>query len=837
MKCYKKIIYLFLIILMIFSFTIISNAAEMEKANNEDLQKSEKKNEQENELEIVEKNLKENVQKNMRTSTPKNVQEKIGVTYKTHVQNVGWQSWKKDGETAGTSGRSLRLEGIYIKINDSENINVKYQTHIQDVGWQGWKKSGEFSGTEGRSLRLEGIRIELENTEKYSIAYRVHVQDIGWQGWKYDGEMAGTEGRSLRLEAIEIKIVDKIQKAKLCIDTKLKDAYYKNEIIEVSGWKMVNQKDMKLKIKVDDNDNIITEKDITYMERQDVIKIIEGYGTIKENPTPGFKFQINSNDLEEGNHTIKIFVVDTKGETKASYSKKISIDKQMHIYYQTHIQNIGWQNYKLDGDTAGTSGQSLRLEALKIKGVNLPEGTKIKYQTHIQNIGWQDWKTNDELSGTEGKNLRLEALKINLEGTNEYSVIYRTHVENIGWQEWCYDGESAGTFGKGLRIEAIEIKIVPRINKTKIKIEIDNPRNQIENKTQNIQGWVMSSVQGVNLKIFIDNKEMDITKLNRVARDDVLNVIKGYGDETINNKNPGFSLSVDFSKFTIGYHTLKIQGIVNDKIIEENTLKFRIRKKIEYSSGTYGVTGLKYKGDPRGSNLIYYKYGSGPNVFFATYAIHGFEDKWGMDGWELATIASKFFDTLVNIKDYDINEKWTIYIFPGVNMDGLNYGNTNNGPGRTTLTSADGHGVDLNRCWSENFQANYSDRNYTGSEPFLAYEARYLRDFMLNHKSQNGQTVLVDLHGWTQQLIGNREICDFYGKQFPENDGSSIERYGTGYLIGWARKNLGYQNKTAKAALIELPNDGVNSHQDVINKRFYERYIQATLDMLRNMQC
>ncbi|MBO6232727.1 MAG: hypothetical protein J6N78_01495 [Clostridia bacterium] len=809
MKRYKRFIYLFLILLFMFSFTFISNATEIENANYEDMQKSENKNEQ----------------------------EKIGVTYKTHVQDVGWQSWKKDGETAGTSGRSLRLEGIYIKLNGTEDINVKYQTHIQDVGWQDWKKSGEFSGTEGRSLRLEGIRIELENTEKYSIAYRVHVQDIGWQDWKYDGEMAGTQGRSLRLEAIEIKIVDKIQKAKLCIDTKIKDVYYKNEIIEVAGWKMGTKKDMQLKVLIDDKKNVITEKDISYRERPDVIKAVEGYGTKIENPTPGFNFQLKSNDLEEGNHTIKVIVVAANGETKTSYSKKISIDKQMHIYYQTHVQNIGWQNYKLDGDTAGTSGQSLRLEALKIKGVNLPEGVEVKYKTHIQNIGWQDWKTNDELSGTSGQSLRLEALKIKLKGTDEYSIMYRTHVENIGWQDWCYDGESAGTFGRSLRLEAIEIKIVPRINKTKMKIEIDTPRDQIENTTQNIQGWAMTSIQGVNLKILIDNKEIDITKLNRTTRDDVLNEIKGYGDETIYNKKPGFCLGVDFSKFNIGYHTLKIQGSINGKIIAESEVRFRIRKKIEYSSGTYGVTGLKYKGDPRGSNLIYYKYGSGPNVLFATYAIHGFEDKWGMDGWELATIASKFFDTLVDIKDYDINEKWTIYIFPGVNMDGLNYGNTNNGPGRTTLTSADGHGVDLNRCWSENFQANYSDRNYTGSEPFLAYEARYLRDFMLNHRTESGQNVLVDLHGWTQQLIGNREICNFYGKQFPENNRDSIERYGTGYLIGWARKNLGNKNKTAKTALIELPYDGVNSHQDVINKRFYERYIQATLDMLRNMQC
>ncbi|WP_405317240.1 hypothetical protein, partial [Faecalibacillus faecis] len=40
---------------------------------------------------------------------------------------------------------------------------------------------------------------------------------------------------------------------------------------------------------------------------------------------------------------------------------------------------------------------------------NLPT---VSYRTHIQSIGWQDYKTNGELSGTEGKALRLEGIKI-----------------------------------------------------------------------------------------------------------------------------------------------------------------------------------------------------------------------------------------------------------------------------------------------------------------------------------------------------------------------------------------------------------------------------------------
>ena len=119
---------------------------------------------------------------------------------------------------------------------------------------------------------------------------------------------------------------------------------------------------------------------------------------------------------------------------------------------------------------------------------------------------------------------------------------------------------------------------------------------------------------------------------------------------------------------------------------------------------------------------------------FATFAIHGYEDEWNKDGQELVEIANDFYKALINNDtDYSIAEKWTIYIFPGVNQDGLNNGWTNNGPGRTTLYSqAPGNkGIDLNRCWQKGNQyTRYTDnRNYNGTSGFQAYEAQALRDF------------------------------------------------------------------------------------------------------------
>jgi hypothetical protein len=148
------------------------------------------------------------IRKSQTTKTPV-------VSYRTHVQKIGWQGFVKDGAVSGTSGQSKRLEGIRIKLgNLPVSGSIQYRTHIQRKGWEkGWKSDGNMSGTSGKSLRLEAIQIRLtgEMAKKYDVYYRVHAQKFGWMGWAKNGENAGTAGYSYRLEAIQIVLVPKGQ--------------------------------------------------------------------------------------------------------------------------------------------------------------------------------------------------------------------------------------------------------------------------------------------------------------------------------------------------------------------------------------------------------------------------------------------------------------------------------------------------------------------------------------------------------------------------------------------------------------------------------------------------
>ena len=281
------------------------------------------------------------------------------ISYQTHVQDYGWQSWKSNGEVSGTVGQSKRLEGINIKLSNI-NGSIEYKTHVQDIGWQDWKSNGQMSGTSGQSKRLEAIKVKLsgEAANQYDVYYRVHAQDYGWLDWAKNGESAGTEGYSKRLEGIQIVLVK-------------------------------------------------------------------------------------------------------KGENAPGLTSRPFIYKM--IKYQTHVQNIGWQGEKADGEMSGTTGQSLRLEAIKIQLSSSIDGG-IVYKTHVQDYGWLNFVTNGQASGTTGQAKRLEAIQMQLTGNamNQYDLYYRVHAQNFGWLGWAKNGESAGTAGYSYRLEGIQIVLVPK---------------------------------------------------------------------------------------------------------------------------------------------------------------------------------------------------------------------------------------------------------------------------------------------------------------------------------------------------------------------------------------
>ena len=167
--------------------------------------------------------------------------------------------------------------------------------------------------------------------------------------------------------------------------------------------------------------------------------------------------------------------------------------------------------------------------------------------------------------------------------------------------------------------------------------------------------------------------------------DFIINHLKNFENYNIyieveENNGKKYIRGLDFSK--IGRKVLTVKGFERRVNLQGANLCIeKVREdEVNFEQGIYGQSGLKVKGDSRGQDLKYYKFGNGKNVFYATFAVHGFEDLWNNDGKELTYIAERFKDYLIRIGKSDIFKDWTLYVFPQANPDGANHGWTNDGP-------------------------------------------------------------------------------------------------------------------------------------------------------------
>lgn len=132
------------------------------------------------------------------------------VNYKVHVQDLGWLPSVKNGASAGTTGRCLRVEALSISIQGTSG-GIKYRAHVQDLGWQNWVNDGACAGTTGKCLQTEAVQIKLTGgiATSYEVYYRVHMANLGWGDWAANGATAGTVGEARRIECIQIKLMPK----------------------------------------------------------------------------------------------------------------------------------------------------------------------------------------------------------------------------------------------------------------------------------------------------------------------------------------------------------------------------------------------------------------------------------------------------------------------------------------------------------------------------------------------------------------------------------------------------------------------------------------------------
>ena len=438
------------------------------------------------------------------------------IKYSAHISDIGWMNDVNNGQISGSSGSGKQLEALKISINDNSNLGVEYQAHLQNIGWQDYVANGDQAGTTGENQPIEALRIRLTGNEaqNYNIFYRVYVESIGWLDWAKNGETAGTVGYAYHIEAYQIALLSAAsndpgstavpflyKEAGLGISARAhvssigwQDAVVNGDVIGTTGQNLgieafsitssTTGVGVEYSSYTDSTDWQAAVKDgatsgTTGQNKQFQAIKIELTGTNAGNYHVYYRTHVSelgwldwTQDGEEAGNkgygykieAIQILILPNNSEYAPAIGENACEIKPQAISYSAHVEDIGWQNYVEDGATAGTTGENKQIEAIKIRITGQEYTGGVEYAAHVSDIGWQDPVQTDEIAGTTGKNKSIEAVSINLTGemATNYDIYYRVHSSDFGWLGWAKNGENAGTEGYAKQVEALEIRLVPK---------------------------------------------------------------------------------------------------------------------------------------------------------------------------------------------------------------------------------------------------------------------------------------------------------------------------------------------------------------------------------------
>jgi len=304
-------------------------------------------------------------------------------------------------QAEGEGAPALEAQAELTAQEAAPNVTLGVRAHVQNDGWQGWEKANSSGNTIYVGTEGRALRMEEVEFSLDGVSGGVQVQaHVQNIGWQEVGTGGGTHGKSLRVEAFRIMLTD-----------------------EASQW-----------------------YDVFYQAHVQNI---------------GWQNEV-SNGAIAGTHGQGLRVEALKIRLAKKASRTAPSDGIIGVRAQAHVQNDGWLSWAADGETVGTSGRALRMEALNLQVSPGIYGGTIECNAHVQNKGWMGYTAG--YGGTSGQSLRMEAVQLRLTGglADHFDVVYRAHVQNLGWQPWTLNGGVSGTCGRSLRIEAIQVKLVKK---------------------------------------------------------------------------------------------------------------------------------------------------------------------------------------------------------------------------------------------------------------------------------------------------------------------------------------------------------------------------------------
>ena len=360
------------------------------------------------------------------------------------------------------------------------------------------------------------------------------------------------------LKNVENKIT--VQKIKYVynIDTDLKNTIFSKSGIKISGWRLTTEANNKLAVYIDGKE--VGSENIKYSYKYDLISIVKGYGTYKENPTPMFDINIPTTDLKDGKHNVKIQIKSENDEVLNSIENNITLKKVKYVY-------------NIDTDLKNTV---FNKSGIKISGWRLTTDTSNKITAFI-----------------DGKEVNSQYIKYSY----KYDLIsivkgYGTYKENPTPMFDINIPTKDMTDGKhnvkiqfksedGTVLENVESTIT--VEKVKHVLTIDTKINneKFDKYGIKVSGWKLVTEVNSKIKVYVDDKELSKDNIKYSYKYDLISIVKGYGTYK-ENPTPMFDINIPTKNMTNGKHTIKIQLVLEDgTLLESVTSTVTIDKTIK----------------------------------------------------------------------------------------------------------------------------------------------------------------------------------------------------------------------------------------------------------------
>ena len=560
------------ILMLAFSPTLLAVTEQEEAASIEqkesNVKEIEEQAQEENEDELQENTLQEDTNELQGQAQQDNLkqkellQESIEVKETTEIKHI--INIDTDFETATFGKSGIQIDGwklatvhntkLQLKIDgkDVEEANIQYM-YIYDLisivkGYGTYKENPE-----------PNFHIEIPTTSYSDGKHSLEIQFV-------------TEDGNTILETVKNTItIDKKIKNVWNIDTDLKNTQFGKDGIYIEGWKLATAPNTTVKVQIDGSE--IEGTQITYMYKYDLISIVKGYGTYKENPKPNFECIIPTTNITNGTHKITIQFIAEDGVTILQKMEEIiQVDKR-----PTHTWYI---DTKLEGATFGKKD-------IHIEGWKLAKEADTQIQVKVD---------GQVVEGTETKYLRKYDLISIVKGYGTYQDNPNPHfdikIPTATLQNGTYTITIDFITSSGEVLETCTQKI--KIDKsTKYILNIDtNMQNIIFNEATriHIQGWKLAD-EPTKLNVLVDGEKISEDMISYTRQYDLISIVKGYGTYE-ENPAPNFTIDIPTYTWEKKEHTITIQFVTE----EDGKILQTVETKANYGERYKGIDVSEFNG-------------------------------------------------------------------------------------------------------------------------------------------------------------------------------------------------------------------------------------------------